>query len=199
MLDVRRDLGRIFRGLDGYRIPSAERRRVQLARSTATYGELQPTATRRLLEHLVPDATDVFYDLGSGIGQVALHAALATRVSRSIGIEIVRTRHDLAVLACARAREAGFDRARACEFRCQDFLRCGLSDATLVYTCSTAFPAPLMAALTRRLSRGRSGLRLATLQALPENPWFSAPIILRLDTTWRRRVPVHVYTLGRPG
>ena len=195
--DVRTILRQIYRGSDGYAIPDGEKRRVARAHSKATYGELLPTATLRLLEHLQPTAHDVFYDLGSGIGQVTLHVALATAVAQSVGVELVGTRHATAEAARSRALALGCARARACTLLNRDFLRVGLGDATLVYTCSTAFPAALLRKLATKLARGRLGLRLVTLQPLGSTPWFAATATLRLDTSWQRRTPVHVYRLTR--
>jgi precorrin-6B methylase 2 len=151
----------------------------------------------RLLEHLAPEPHDVFYDLGSGIGQVALHAALATRVASSIGIELLPARHESAQTALARAREIGLERARVCAFRRGDFLRTRLTEATLVYVCSTAFPFALMQQLTRKLANNRVGLVVATLSELDDTPWFRTETTLRLDTSWRRRTPVYIYRLVR--
>lgn len=73
----------------------------------STYGELTTDGCLALFQFLEMDHTHVFIDLGSGIGNVVLQAALYSRTKRSIGIEKDRVRSSFAV-----------------ELRQQAYLRC---------------------------------------------------------------------------
>jgi SAM-dependent methyltransferase len=196
--DRRAVLRRLYRGLDGFGIPAVETDRIRAAGSSATYGELMPTATLRLLARLDLGEDDALYDLGCGTGKLVLLAALTRPLARATGIELSPTRTALARRALARARRSTRLCARVCSFRTESFLRSDLSDATVVYTCSTAFPTPLMRRLAGKLARIRSLRLFATLQDLDPHPAFELVEILRLDVSWRRRAAVHLYR-AHPG
>ena len=70
-----------------------------------------------------------------------------------------------------------------------------LSDATVVYSCSTAFPLPFMKRLVEHLATLKKGLMFVTLQDLDPNVWFEPQDVLYLDMSWRRRAAVYVYQL----
>lgn len=183
----------VYRGVDGWEIPSAEVQRIVAARSAETYGEIMPTATVRLLEHLRLGPPDVLYDLGCGVGKLVVQAAVSLPVRAAIGIELSATRGSIARDAVRRARARGLVKARTCAIRCEDFMRARLHDATVIYTCSTAFPAQLMLRLARKLARLPRPIRFVTLQDLDPHPAFELREVLRLDMSWRRKAKVHLY------
>ena len=200
--DPRLVLRRLYRDEDGYELHGYELdpdddARVRATNSSPTYGEIMPTATDRLIEHLGMRRDDVFYDLGSGVGKVVLHVAMRAPIRRVVGVELVRSRHRIARRVLDQVKAAGLARAGECELRCADFMRTPMGDATVVYTCSTAFPTPFMNELAARLARLCTGLRWVSTQDLDENPWFELEDVLRLDMSWRRKSKVHVYRLTR--
>jgi SAM-dependent methyltransferase len=184
---------RLYRELDGFEIPKADARRVQRSRGSPTYGELMPTATARLLAQLELGPEDLFVDMGSGIGKVALLAAMTTDVGRALGIELSETRHAQAERALQRAREQDVPGTERVSFAQADMLTHPLDDATVVYTCSTAFLPGFMKRLVRRLASLPNLRKLATLQDLDPHPAFELVEIYRLDASWKRRTKVHVY------
>lgn len=191
--DPRATLRQLYRGLDGFPIPAADRRRVASSKGSATYGELRPTATLRLLERLGLEPGDQFVDLGAGIGKVVLLAAMTTDVGEALGVELSATRVAVAEQALARARHArvrGVDRVRMLE---ADMSSCPLDSATVVYTCSTAFSSAFMRQLVRRLAALPKLRTLVSLQEFDPHPAFSLREVVRLDATWRRRTPVRIY------
>ena len=183
--------------LHGYEHDEADEARVLATNSSPTYGEIMPTATDRLIEHLAMKGDDVFYDLGSGVGKVVLHVAMRAPIRRVVGVELARRRHRIARRMLDHVRATGLVRARECELRCADFMRVPMGDATVVYTCSTAFPTPFMNELAARLARLTTGLRWVSTQDVDDNPWFVLEDQLRLDMSWRRKSKVHVYRLAR--
>ncbi|CAE8611876.1 unnamed protein product [Polarella glacialis] len=121
---------------------------------------------------------DVFCDLGSGRGQVVLAAAMLGDVPddrselsgpprRSVGVELLRPRHDAAAAALEVAPQEVQDR---CDFRCEDALAADLREATKVYVCNAAFPRHLNDAFSRALAPAKApNLKaVATCAALPE-------------------------------
>lgn len=196
-VDPRVLLRRLYADDHGYEPDPVEEARVAATGSSATYGEIMPTATAKLVAHLGLGRGDVFYDLGSGIGKVVLQVALTSPVDKCVGIELVRSRHRIAQRMLGRLKDSAHLRARDCGFRCTDFMRARLGDATVVYTCSTAFSTPFMNELAARLARLPPGLRWVSTQDLDDNPWFRLDALHRLDMSWRRRTKVHVYRLVR--
>ncbi|ETL43769.1 hypothetical protein L916_05811, partial [Phytophthora nicotianae] len=52
-------------------------------------GEILPSGVARMLDAIRPlDETDVFLDIGAGIGNVLAHEALSTDVSKCIGVKV---------------------------------------------------------------------------------------------------------------
>lgn len=188
---------RLYVDEHGYGQGQDEEALVLAARSSPTYGELMPAATTALVQRLGLGPGDSFYDLGSGIGKVVLQVAMTAAVDRCVGIELVGSRHRIAERMLARLRPLGLLRAREVRLRRGDFMRARIGDATVVYTCSTAFSTPFMNELCARLARLRPGLRWVSTQDVDDNPWFRLEGIHRLDMSWRRRSKVHVYRLVR--
>ena len=152
-----------------------------------------PTATFRLLDALDLAPTDVFYDLGCGVGKVVVAAALATECRRCVGIELAagRLRRARAVLATAVAE--GIVPRRRVRFRHADIADTDLSDATVLYTCSTAFPTRFTRLLMRRVATLGRDVTFASTQVLDDHPSFALRQTLRLDMTWKRKTKVYVY------
>uniref|UniRef100_A0A7E4VW31 Histone-lysine N-methyltransferase, H3 lysine-79 specific n=1 Tax=Panagrellus redivivus TaxID=6233 RepID=A0A7E4VW31_PANRE len=56
--------------------------------SSQTYGETSYERLRSIIEEIEPKDTDVFVDLGSGVGQLVVQMAGGSKVKRAAGIEI---------------------------------------------------------------------------------------------------------------
>ena len=121
---------RLYRGIDGYAVPAAERRRLSRQRGSLTYGELTPAGVRKLLDYLRLTDRDVFYDLGSGTGKVVLQAAMSVPLKKCVGIEIAASRVAAGRAVLREARRQGLIQARRCALRNGDFLMADLADAS---------------------------------------------------------------------
>jgi SAM-dependent methyltransferase len=183
----------LYRGLDAFEISRSDARAVKKSRGSDTYGELQPTATLRLLDYFELQRDDVFVDLGSGGGKVTLAAGLFTKVRRARGVELSHERHALACEARSRAVARRLLSRRKCEFIHGDLRRTPLEDATVVYTCSTAFSTPFLMGIARRLARAPRLRCFASFRDLDPHPRFELAETLRLDVSWRRRACLYVY------
>ncbi len=192
-MNARRTLQRLYRDRHGYDDAPAEEQAVREAGSDPMYGELMPAAAERLFDYLGLGRRDVLYDLGSGIGKFVAQAAIAKPLRRVVGIEMVRLRHDIAVEVLDRIEREALLEAETFELWCGDFMRLPMKDATVVYTCSTAFPEPLMARMMRRLSRLPELRCFVSLRDPDVLHGFEVVDVLRLDTSWKRRAPVYVY------
>lgn len=187
-------LRELYRGIDGWEIPRADERRVERSHGSPTYGELMPTATMRLLAQLELEPHDQFVDLGAGVGKVVLLAAMRTRVGSALGVELSRSRVALASEVIERARAAQLEGSERVDVVEGDMLKIELPQATVVYTCSTAFSESFMERLRRRLAALPRLRKLASLQSFERpHPGFELTEIYKLDASWKRKTKVHVY------
>ena len=77
-MESRIDWDYVFGGNDSFKKATAF--------SNETYGEVKPILVSKIIQHLNITSKDVFYDLGSGIGNVAMQISIETGC-KSIGIE----------------------------------------------------------------------------------------------------------------
>ena len=189
---------RLYRGLHGYYDLSVdEEHRILRARSSSMYGEIMPAATEALLAHLNLGPKDVLYDLGSGLGKFIIQAAMSHRLAKCVGIELAASRARIAREILRDVRSAGLLKTQNVTLEEGDFMQADLTDATVIYTCSTAFPATLLDRMVFRLSSLKKGLILASVRDLDDNPYFEQVDELRLDMSWKRRSRVYIYRLLR--
>ncbi len=185
----------LYRHEYGYVLSPADEARVLASHSSPVYGELVPSATDRLARELQLGPDDTFYDLGSGLGKVVLQLAMSLPLRGCFGVELARRRHRIAARMLERVRADGLLRTTNCGFRCADLMATRLDDATVVYTCSTAFSPDFLSGLTLRLSQLRVGLRWVSTRKVAPNPWFEHESATLLDMTWQRQSQVNVYRL----
>lgn len=194
---VRATLRRLYRDVDGFEIAKSQERRIERTKSSPTYGEIMPAATVQLIDALNLGRKDVFVDLGSGVGKVVVTAALRSRVGRAIGVELAKGRHRRGLGVVETAETEGLWRPGVVELRNEDVLRTALGDATVLYTCSTAFPYAFTERLARRVQGLGRAVRFVTLQELDDDlPGFALDSVLRLDMSWARKRKVHVYRVS---
>lgn len=194
--DPRRLLRKLYAGVDGFEISRRDERLVNRSKASPTYGELMPTATLRLIAELGLRRGDVFYDLGAGVGKVAMLAAMTTP-ARAIGLELSRERVERGAPVLAEARRRRLPGARRVELRHGDMMTADIDDATVIYTCSTAFSTAFMNRLARRLAALPRLRTVASLQDFDVHRGFELVEIHRLDASWKRRTKVHVYARRR--
>lgn len=192
---LRRQIARLCDDFSGYLISGADARAVRATKGSPTYGEITVTSLARLLEYLDLGPDDVFYDLGSGIGKVVLQVAMTCDIRRVVGIEMAHSRHSAAVDILTRARAAALLNVRDCRLEHGNFLDRPLADATVIYTCSTAFSETFMRKLCDKLSGLRPGLLLVSSRALLTAGRFVQRDRLLLDMSWKRRSPLYIYEL----
>ena len=192
-MDPRRAIRQLFREVDGYDIPVAEEKAVLRSRGDPLYGELTPAGCARLIEELDLGPRDVFYDLGSGVGKVVLQVAIASPIKRCVGYELSETRCQLARSTLLRARRQGLIRARTTVFRQLDMLKAPMQDATVVYTCTTAFTERFMKSLMNKLARQPKPLTVVALGELDEHRSFELLKAFPVRTSWNPRSWVYIY------
>jgi H3 lysine-79-specific histone-lysine N-methyltransferase len=112
--------------------------------SNETYGEIKPILVSKVIQHLSITSEDVFYDLGSGIGNVVMQVSMETGC-RAIGIEKVMSRHTAALRLLEQCGKFEPMLAERVNLYHQDLtqLTADLSDATIVFTSNWCFDQDL--------------------------------------------------------
>jgi len=192
-LSNRQLMNRIYRDICGFEIPKEDEAKVRESKGSPVYGEIKYQALSSLLANLHLSASDVFFDLGSGVGKVILYTALFTPVKKAVGIELSQTRHEHAQQALSNAKTLTNNSLGRCQLINGDLMTADLSAATIIYTCSTAFSLAFMRKVTARLRDFDHHYRLVTLQELPTNGPFRLVDKIPLDMSWVRKTPVYIY------
>lgn len=195
--NIRQIIENIYTDLpDGYCISDGDRSCVQATGGAETYGEITFEGVERLMQVLAPTKDDVFYDFGSGIGKMAIHVALASPVTKSVGIEMSSARHQSAEQAYRRLiTRYHLEAPKAIQFIQGDILKIDSSDATIIYIASTCFTEVFMKQFIQKLSHYKKGLRIVTLSVLPENEVFELVTSRHLPMTWCEENNMYLYRL----
>jgi|MDTB01.3.fsa_nt_gb hypothetical protein len=110
--------------------------------SLGLYGETSRTATEHCMEQFreyFNDPEGVFYDLGSGLGKMACHISLGSKLSKVCGIELDRIRHRKAIKL---ANSLSFPLV-APQLINDDIFNCDFSDATIMFFDNTMWNSQL--------------------------------------------------------
>lgn len=150
----------------------------------AIYGEITSVGFRSLARRVGLGESDVFADLGSGLGRVVVQAAREFGVERACGIEFAQSRHELAVASLEREADDLASRIVFTQADCADPAlwavadldagshgaegsdTCALSGVTVVYASNLLFGQELMARLAARLEACHTVRAVASLR-----PW----------------------------
>jgi len=192
-LSTRQIINRIYKDIEGFEIPSIDAKRVRESKGSPIYGEINHEALNKLLKYLRLGPKDVFFDLGSGVGKVITQTLLTTPVKLAVGVELSKIRHHDARLAMKRAYDFDPSIKNRVRLLNKDLLTVDLHEATVIYTCSTAFSQLFMKKLTKRLQSFNHHFILVSLQDLPEIPEFKLIKKLKLDMSWLKCTPVYIY------
>jgi len=191
--EARKIMKQLYKDVWAYTIPRRDDLRIRKASGSSLYGEITFGALDKLIRYLDLDDQDVFYDLGSGVGKVVHQIAMTTNVKRVVGVELSATRFkDAQKVRDAAAKEKWISKAR-CKFEHGDILKADLSKATVLYTCSTAFPMTFMMKLAKKLAESKRPQRIISLQELPQVPGLKLIDKIPLDMSWVRQTPVYVF------
>jgi hypothetical protein len=138
----------------------------------ALYGEITTIGFRTLAARVVLSSTDVFADLGSGLGRAVFQAAREYGVTRSVGVEMAGTRHELAVAALDTMPDIA-DRVILVEADCSDASlwlpqEGTLAGVTVIFMGSLMFSEELMGRLARVIEASPTVRAVATLKAFPD-------------------------------
>ncbi len=190
-------LEKIYDKLYSAEIMPEEKASIRAQGSDPLYGEIVYDSMHDLISGMDVQPEDVFYDLGSGLGKFVAYVHMATQAQKSVGIELSITRHQRAEAALKKMKDNGFvDEARQIAFVCSDMTEADISDATIIYMCSTCFSAEQLQKLVDKFVTLQPGLRIITLKELPEHPQIKFIQKELFPTSWwADGIPFFFYTL----
>ena len=194
--EIKKTIDSLFKGKTGFGINKKEINLIVEKGSKATYGEILYDSMQALIDDLKLTKNDIFYDMGSGIGKSVVHVYLTTKVKKSCGIELSKTRFDCSEqVKNEMKKQKLIHKKRILEFKYEDIVESDISDATVVYMCSTCYPQKLMEDLTRKLENGKKKLKVLTLKQLAKSEKFKIKKTYNLPMTWSKSSSVYSYEL----
>jgi len=186
----------LYKDISGFGISPEDTNSIESQGCAATYGEITFEGVEKLLTRLDFKDSDVFYDLGCGVGKMVIQVYLATPVKKSVGIELSSERANKALQVHQElSKHNKLEEGRTLAFYKESFLDSDLSDATVIYLASTCFSTDLMKKVTNRLATLKKGLRVITLKKLADNPAFKLIDEFIVPMTWSDTTVAYLYEL----
>ena len=186
-----------------YSISSADIKHVNTIAGSAkavNYGEILLRTWAEVLRHVGLTSSDVFVDLGSGRGALVMLTHLRYQLRRSIGVELSRERHQMALSALQVLRAD--DSTRACissiELRNEDIRQTDLSDATCCLLMNADMPHALISDVWERLLALEHACVVVTLYAPRDIKVSRLPkreVLHGMPQTWAASTDVLIYRL----
>lgn len=158
----------------------------------------------KVLEAVQLSQDDVFIDLGSGRGVLAMFTKCAARLKRSVGVELSRERHAMAKRAQAALQAADSRAAAGLEFVNEDIRVTSLTGASFIFFMNQDMPHKLIARVWENILTLQHPVTIATLHA-PKDVNLARHGVERINTltlpeTWNAAVDVILFRFpGRTG
>lgn len=189
-------MNELYKDISGFGISDTDTKTIEAQGCAATYGEITFEGVEKLIALLNLKDSDVFYDLGCGVGKMVIHLYLGTPIKKSVGIELSSERATKAMSIQEKLKEEkGLVQGRTLAFYKESFLDSNLDDATIIYLASTCFSPAVMKQITDTLAKLKKGLRVITLKKLAENDRFKLVDEFILPMTWSDNTTAYLYEL----
>ena len=164
-----------------------------------TYGEILYPSVNKIIDYIDIHEDDVFYDLGSGVGKVALHFFLKTPIKKAMGIEFAAKRNHFAEKVYAAVKREFpelYVGGRELKSMQGNFLTTDITDANIIYTCSTCFNEELLVNMGELFDTLPKLKYVISMKPIP----FKLPLdtILEIECTWDK-TKCHVYSRNKLG
>ena len=174
--EVKKILGPLFKGIKGTLISCNERNRRDISSNVYVYGEAELDSMVKIFDVVSPKKGEVFYDMGSGVGKQVISAALLFDFSAVKGIDIMQDLYKTSIDVLSRFNEEFAPKLPPSkvlpeiEFILGDFLKYDISDADVIFSCSTCFDDEMMESIAEKVEKLKTGSRVITLtKSLPSN------------------------------
>ncbi|WP_224369379.1 SAM-dependent methyltransferase [Hyalangium versicolor] len=183
-------IGRLYSQVSGHAIAHAEKKRMGREEDSTTYGEVKPASLQMLLSQVSPREGESFIDLGSGMGQPTLVAAMLFPFRRLVGVELLTGLGDAARQALSRydaeirPQLPELHQRQSIEFLDGDLLEADISGVDVVFAQAPCFEAGLMAKLAAKLETLKSGARLILVGQQLASPSFTLLTMKVMRANW---------------
>jgi len=198
-ISTKQKMEELYKDKSGFGINNEECDHIIKEGGAPTYGEILYESVEKIINKVKPTKKDVFVDLGSGIGKVAVQFRLSTNIKEAFGVELSQTRvkHALSVKSeLIKQHLVANKKGKKLNFYEQNILNANLKNVTIAFMCATCFSEDLMRKITQKLATEcKIGLKLITLKKLPENKWFKFEKEMTLPMTWSSGSSVYFYKL----
>lgn len=170
-------------GFIGYKL--GEKEQNQEKQIFLTYGEILYDSVSMLLSKLDITENDVFCDLGSGIGKLIAQVFITTKVQEAFGVEASKIRYEKSSRAAYQIKRdfpSLTKSNRKLYFINSNFLEADISQATIIYSCSTCFSETLLTSIGQMIKNCKNLKYLLTLKPIP----CELPLIetIDIDCSW---------------
>ncbi len=177
----------LYQGISGFiSYEPGEKEEGEKKKVFLTYGEMLYPSVGKIINYLGDiNENDVFYDLGSGIGKVGLQFFLRTPIKKARGIEFSATRNKYAEHVYAQVNKEFPELVAGRTLDCinGNFLEQDISDATIIYACSTCFSEELLADIGKMIDEQCPNIRyIATNKHIPSKLPFDRA--LEVECSW---------------
>lgn len=176
----------LYQGVSGFiSYQPGEKETGEKSKVYLTYGEILYPSVSKFISYLDVNENDVFCDLGSGIGKVALQFFLKTPVKKAYGIEYSETRNKMAEKVYAQVKHEFpelFKGGRTLDCASANFLEADIKDATIIYSCSTCFSEELLSDMGKLIDTCPNIKYLVSMKQIPTKVPFDR--ILDIECTW---------------
>lgn len=177
----------LYQGISGFiSYQPGEKEAAEPKKVFLTYGEILYPSVTKFINYLGDiNENDVFLDMGSGIGKVALQVFLKTPVKRAFGIEASEKRNVHAVRVYDQVKKEFpelFENGRSLDGYVGNFLESDLKDVTVIYSCSTCFSDELLSDMGKLIDTLPNIRYVVSMKQIPSKVPFDR--ILDIECTW---------------
>lgn len=160
----------------------------------STYGEMHYFSVKKLIHYLNITPEDVFVDLGSGLGKLALQVFIQSQAGKVIGIEALSFLNQQTYPVLPHAREKFpecWENNRVFKLIEDNFLTAHWEDPTIIYTCSTCFRMDLLDAIGLKINDTPSVKQVLSLRPLPTLNRFQLKRVFTVECSWDSALCYH--------
>lgn len=145
-----------------------------------TYGTISDEGIKKLLDDIHKlNSEDVFYDLGSGVGNVCKYVFENTNVGKCVGIEYDKDRYSISKEL---EKTVG---ARQMIFKQGNFFDRDWSDATVIFTDSIMFSDDTLRKMINKAKEKCKNLKyFISMKKLPENDYLTYIKTENIKVSW---------------
>ncbi len=177
-------LNDVYQGIEPTHYKQADE--LDHAQVCPTYGELYYSSLMKVLSYLKATKDDVFLDLGSGLGKLALSVYLRTPMLKVIAVEAVPEYHQQALTAFQNAKEAvpALFTKGSLDLICGNFLDMDFNQATIVYSCSTCFSQELLWLMGEKLNQAHNVTQILSLKPMANLHRLPLKKVISVECSW---------------